>query len=181
METCKKMKSGLFACFALLVACGHEEQAPPKTESTIGLPSASASAAPTSSEAPTNGNLTGVPIISNDDPVSITNHGTESGTPTPVASEACSAAAEGYRVKIKDGVNACYQQGKAKNPFLSGRFKLTVAIDAQGKGGGARAESGSALGQTVVDCMVNAAKAVPFQDASCKGKSLTVVRVYGSE
>jgi len=165
------MKVGFSSVLLLLAACAHDAEKPmPKAEPTV-------SAAP-SSESPPSSEIS----IANDEPVMLTGDaGASSSAPATAPSEACTNAADGYRLKIKDAVNACYREGKAKNPFLSGRFKVTVAVDAQGKGGGHRVEAGSALGTAVVDCMLKASKAVPFQDAACKGKSITVLRVYGSD
>lgn len=91
----------------------------------------------------------------------------------------CSKAATAYQPTVWPAMNKCYQEGKKKNPDLEGTVHIQVSVNATGKVNAVKASGTSELGDSVVDCMVKAIKAKPFDGKDCKSKSVTIVKMYG--
>lgn len=93
----------------------------------------------------------------------------------------CSKAALPYEEKVRPLLNKCYQEGKKKNPDLSGTVRVQVAINTTGKVTSVKPSGTSELGDSVVQCMVKAVRDTPFDGALCKSKTVIVSKTYGKK
>lgn len=169
-----------------LVACGAP--ASPAAPGAAGLsPGAAASTSPDS---------TNPPVSTTDDAGAAPGPAASASSAAPAAApsstsfvsteaaptqDACGAVAAPYEEKVRARFNECYAAGKKKNPDLAGSIHIVVDVNPSGKVGSIKAMGTSELGASVVDCMVKAAKKVPFDGSACKGKTVAVGKTWGKQ
>ncbi|WP_394832893.1 AgmX/PglI C-terminal domain-containing protein [Pendulispora rubella] len=172
----------LFLIVAALSACGGSPPppAPPPPEPAAAPPEPPA---PAAAEAPkAEEPLTGKSAAASDGPPAPTEPSV-AGTVTTGSDvpDECSKAALPYEEKVRPLLNKCYQEGKKKNPDLSGTVRVQVAINTAGKVTSVKPSGTSELGDSVVQCMVKAVRDTPFDGALCKSKTVIVSKTYGKK
>ncbi|WP_394843438.1 AgmX/PglI C-terminal domain-containing protein [Pendulispora brunnea] len=168
----------LFLILAALSACGGSTPPPapaePAPQTGAGAPAAEPPppAAASAAEAP---KAEEPPAPSTEPSVAGT---VTTGSDVP---DECSKAALPYEEKVRPLLNKCYQEGKKKNPDLSGTVRVQVAINTTGKVTSVKPSGTSELGDSVVQCMVKAVRDTPFDGALCKSKTVIVSKTYGKK
>ncbi|WP_394826167.1 AgmX/PglI C-terminal domain-containing protein [Pendulispora albinea] len=167
-----------------LAACGGSSSSPPAApegdkHETAGEPAAPATASasdPTDAGAPTS--ATSAPA-----PAAGTGTGDAAGTVSSGSDmpDECSKSALPFEEKVRPLFNKCYQEGKKKNPELSGTVRVSVSVNTVGKVTSVKPTGTSELGDSVVQCMVKAVRDTPFDGAACKSKSVIVSKTYGNK
>jgi len=97
------------------------------------------------------------------------------------APDECSKSALPFEEKVRPLLNKCYQEGKKKNPDLSGTVRVAVAINTTGKVTSVKPSGTSELGDSVVQCMAKVVRDTPFDGTLCKSKTVVVSKTYGKK
>jgi hypothetical protein len=100
----------------------------------------------------------------------------------PAAADPCNPASTDYESQVRPKFNACYQEGKKKNPNLAGEIRITMSFDYKGKLTSTKVTGPDDLGKTVIACMLDAVKKTPFQFGdACARKSIMVGKKFGEQ
>jgi hypothetical protein len=98
------------------------------------------------------------------------------------APDPCNPATANFESQVRPKFNACYQEGKKKNPNLAGEIRITLSFDYKGKLTSTKVTGPDDLGKTVIACMLEAAKKTPFEFAdACARKSIMVGKKFGEQ
>ncbi len=100
----------------------------------------------------------------------------------PTATDPCNPASADYESQVRPKFNACYQEGKKKNPNLAGEIRITMSFDYKGKLTSTKVTGPDDLGKTVIACMLDAVKKTPFTFGdACASKSIMVGKKFGEQ
>jgi hypothetical protein len=110
-------------------------------------------------------------------PINTTTTTTDAPAPDP-----CNPASANFESQVRPKFNACYQEGKKKNPNLAGEIRITMSFDYKGKLTSTKVTSPDDLGKTVIACMLEAVKKTPFEFGdACARKSIMVGKKFGEQ
>lgn len=157
----------LLGVCAVLVACGGPPKAPaPATPTTVDV---DAGAEPTPAVEPDASAPADVSTPSSD--------AGASASATPPAAEpldACTTVSAALEKRVRPKLQACYREGKKKNPNLEGKVRLAIDVDTLGKIHATKVVE-KTLPDAVANCMLKALKAEPFAEADkCPGKAVII-------
>ncbi|MEO9234690.1 MAG: hypothetical protein ABI421_15210 [Polyangiaceae bacterium] len=168
------MNSAGFLLF-ILSACGSP-QTPPANVTGSGDGGLLAALAPDAS----------VPAVSDGDastsdggmtPINTATTTTDTSAPDP-----CNPASANFESQVRPKFNACYQEGKKKNPNLAGEIRITMSFDYKGKLTSTKVTGPDDLGKPVIACMLDAVKKTPFEFGEvCARKSIMVGKKFGEQ
>jgi hypothetical protein len=159
-----------------LTACGS-----PQTPSSPATPSASTTDSDASATT-----FTGTDAVASDAGASsfdasapITTTSTTSSD-SSAATDPCAKPSADFEQLVRPKFNACYQEGKKKNPNLTGEIRVTLSFDYKGKITSIKPTSNDDLGKPVIACMVDAVKKTTFPNPdACPRKSIMVGKKFG--
>jgi hypothetical protein len=98
----------------------------------------------------------------------------------PSEADPCDKPSAEFEATVRPKFNDCYQEGKKKNPDLTGEIRVTVTIDYKGKIVSIKSTGPDDLGKSVIACGVAAVKKTPFPNAdACIRKSIIVGKKFG--
>jgi hypothetical protein len=101
-------------------------------------------------------------------------------TTAPSDADPCDKPSAEFEATVRPKFNDCYQEGKKKNPDLTGEIRVTVTIDYKGKIVSIKSTGPDDLGKSVIACGLAAVKKTPFPNAdACIRKSIIVGKKFG--
>jgi hypothetical protein len=171
-------KMSLFAAFFLIACGGSQTPAPAPTTSP-----SSAATVEAGSDAPmTDAQLDA--LAAGDAGSSTSTFDASAPITTtssaPSAADPCDKPSAEFEATVRPKFNECYQEGKKKNPDLTGEIRVTVTIDYKGKIVSIKSTGPDDLGKSVIACDLAAVKKTPFLNAdACIRKSIIVGKKFG--
>jgi len=151
---------------------------PASGESPSPSPDAGSETAPPSDAPPPATPPTSDPVVTTPETGASGVASVSTGSDVP---DECSKSALPYEEKVRPLLNKCYQEGKKKNPDLSGTVRVAVNVNLTGKVISVKPTGTSELGDSVVQCMVKAVRDTRFDGALCKSKTVVVSKTYGKK
>lgn len=155
------------ALAALIVACGEAKRPvapPPEAGSAPAPPPVEGDAAPADPTPPAAEADAGAPAAT----------AAPSSAPPAEPADACTAGSAAFEKRVRPKLQACYREGKKKNPSLEGMVRIATDVSTLGKIGSQKVVE-KTLPDAVAACMLKAVKAEPFPEAEkCPGKAVII-------